>query len=289
MEINVHEEDVVDQPVQIGPASGLSAEEKAKMDAIFSGVEPAAVVPPVAEQAPAQEPEITADDLPKVEESKVEAGKKFRVKLPDGEVEVDESEVVNGYMRQSDYTRKTQELARLKAEAEAMREAMAYYQKPVEPVQPVYQQPTGEFEPQTPTEQVLYNELQAIKGQVGTLAQARDNDTRQSVYDKMDGEIKAFKDAHKDLTDEQFGMVLDDLNRFKALPSKEAFETIYKARFTDEQKIRDSERKEYTRVLLEKKKATLAPSTESGAPQPPPDVRQMSDGDRLAKMADSLR
>lgn len=288
MEITVHEEDVVDQPIQIGPMSGLSAEEKAKMDAVFSG-EGDTQVPLKDEQAPVVEPELTADDLPQVEAPKVEAGKKFKVKLPDGEVEVDESEVINGYMRQSDYTRKTQELARLKAEAEAMREAMAYYQKPSEPMYQPPQQSTGEFEPQTPTEQVLYAELQAIKGQVGSLAQARENDTRQTVYNKLDGEIKAFRDAHKEMSDEQFGAVIEDLNRFKALPSKEAFETIYKARFTDPEKIANEAIKGYTRILLDKKKAVLAPSTESGAVQPPPDVRQMSDADRLAKMADSLR
>jgi hypothetical protein len=283
MDINVHEEDVENQDVQIGEPSRLSAEERAKMEAVFNGEEPVAVVPPVAEQAPVVEPAI-------VEEPKVEAGKKFRVKLPDGEVEVDESEVVNGYMRQADYTRKTQEVARLKAEAEAMREAMAYYQKPVEPVfAPQYQQPTGEIEFQTPTEKALYDELQAIKGQVGTLAQARDNDTRQSVYNKMDSEIKAFKDAHKDLTDEQFGMVFDDLNRFKALPSRDAFETIYKARFTDPQRIRDEAIKEYTKTLMEKPKAAMAPSTESGsAKKEPLDIRKMSDNERLAKMASEL-
>lgn len=284
MDLTVHEEDVENQDVQIGVPSGLTAEEKAKMEEVFNGEET-----PKAEQVPAQEPEITADDLPKVEEPKVEAGKKFRVKLPDGEVEVDENEVVNGYMRQSDYTRKTQELARMKAETDAMREALNYYQQPKEPVPPTYQQPVGEIEFQTPTEKALYDELQAIKGQVGTLAQARENDTRQSVFNKMDSEIKAFKEAHKDLTEEQFGMVVDDLNGIHALPTKDAFEKLYKARFTDPQKIRDEAVKEYTRTLLEKKKAAVAPSTESGnAPKEPPDIRKMSDNERLAKMASEL-
>ena len=288
MDITVHEEDVVNQDVQIGPQSSLTAEEKAKMAEVFSDSEPQKE-PPKPEQVPAQEPEITADDLPKVEEPKAEVGRKFKVKIDGVESDVDEETLIKGFQLQSVATKRLQEAARIKAEAEAMREAMAFYQKPNEPVYtPQYQQPTGEFEPQTPTEKLLFDELQAIKGQVGSLAQARENDTRQTVYNKLDGEIKAFRDAHKDLNDEQFGTVLDDLNRFKALPSREAFETIYKARFTDPQKIRDEAVKEYTRVLLEKKKAAVAPSSESGAPQPPPDVRTMSDEQRLAEMAKML-
>lgn len=288
MEITVHEEDVVNQDVQIGPQSGLTAEEKAKMDAVFNGEEPKQE-PPAMEQAPAQEPELTADDLPKEEAQKAEAGKKYKVKLEGVETEVDEQELLNGYQLQSVSTKRFQEAARLKAEAEAIQEAMRFYQQPAEPAYQPYQQPTGELEFQTPTEKALYDELQAIKGQVGTLAQARENDTRQHVYNKLDGEIKAFRDAHKELTDEQFGVVIEDLNRFKAIPSKEAFETIYKARFTDPQRIADEAIKGYTRTLLEKKKAVLAPSAESGATQPPPDVRQMPDSERLARMADSIR
>ena len=274
MDIEITEEDVPEIEIPMGDQSGFSDEEQAKWDASIKddGTPEAKPV----EQA--VEPEITADDLP-VEPTPQEV-RKLKVALPDGEVEIDESELVKGYMRQADYTRKTQEAARLRAEAEAMREAMQFYQ--TEPVYtPPYQAPAGEPEFQTPTEKMLYDELQAVKGQVGSLAKAREGDLKRTVFNQIDSEIKGFREAHPELGEEQMLRIVSALNEDDTKPTKRALERIYKAEFFDPQKIADEAIAKYTKALREKKKAAVAPSVESGNAKPEPlDVRNMTDEQR---------
>lgn len=84
----------------------------------------------------AEEPAEEVEEEP-TEEEKAEEKRKLKVKLDGMEQDVDEEEVVKGYLRQSDYTRKTQELAeqRKRFEAEevaALREEREYYKQNVE-------------------------------------------------------------------------------------------------------------------------------------------------------------
>jgi len=69
------------------------------------------------EQAQGDEPEGESDDEDQAED--VEEEPRYRVKIAGEEVEVTLSEALKGYQRQSDYSRKTEELARLRREAEA--------------------------------------------------------------------------------------------------------------------------------------------------------------------------
>jgi hypothetical protein len=273
MDITVSEEDVPEIEIPMGNQSTLSGEDQAKWDAMMKE-DGKADTPEAKPLEQVAEPEITADDLPQVETLQA---RKLKVALPDGEVELDEAELVKGYMRQADYTRKTQEASRLKAEAEAMREAMAFYQHDAPVYQP-YQTPIGEPEFQTPTEKMLYDELQAVKSQVGNLSKAREGDLKQSVYNKIDSELKGFKESHPDLNEEQLTQIITIANEEGTRPSKRAFERIYKAEFTDTKRIADEAVSAYVKTLREKKRAAVAPAAEPGnAKKETPDVRNMSD------------
>lgn len=69
------------------------------------------------EQAEGEEPEGGSDDEDQADDAEEEP--RYRVKIAGEEVEVTLSEALKGYQRQSDYSRKTEELARLRREAEA--------------------------------------------------------------------------------------------------------------------------------------------------------------------------
>lgn len=86
---------------------------------------PAVETPPEAkaEETPAPVVETTAEETPESAEVETPAEeivqpRKLKVKLPDGEHELPEDEVVKGYLRQQDYTRKTQEAAALRKQHE---------------------------------------------------------------------------------------------------------------------------------------------------------------------------
>jgi hypothetical protein len=67
-------------------------------------------------------PESERDEESEATDPEPAAPRTFRVKTADGEAEVTEDEVVKGYLRQSDYTRKTQELSKHRSEVTAARE-----------------------------------------------------------------------------------------------------------------------------------------------------------------------
>lgn len=73
---------------------------------------------PEAIQEPEQEQEEGADEA---EEAEEEEPQKFTIKVDGKEIEVTLDELKNGYQRQSDYTRKTQEAAELRKQADAER------------------------------------------------------------------------------------------------------------------------------------------------------------------------
>lgn len=71
-------------------------------------------------QDEAEATESLEDGEPQEETKTEEAPKAFKVTTPEGEIEVDQSELINGYLRQSDYTRKTQEVAMQRKEVEQL-------------------------------------------------------------------------------------------------------------------------------------------------------------------------
>lgn len=285
MDITISEEDVESIEIPMGDQSTFSPEDKAKWETAMKLDEAPKSTPEAPPLEQAKEPEITADDIPL--EAVPQTGK-FKIALPDGEVEVDAEELKKGYMRQSDYTRKTQEAARLKAEAEAMREAMSFYQQDTPVYQP-YQAPTGEPEFQTPTEKMLYDELQVVKNQVGSLAKARETELKQNVFAKIDGELTGFREAHPELNEEQLTQIITIANEEGTRPSKRAFERIYKAEFTDTKRIADDAVSAYIQTLREKKKAAVAPSVEPGnAKIETTDIKNMTAEERRLGMLKDL-
>lgn len=81
----------------------------------LDGDEPESVEDQPETEASAEESEKpTSDEEPKTDEPQPEPT--FKVKLPTGEVEVTQSELVSGYMKEADYRQKTQELAQRERE-----------------------------------------------------------------------------------------------------------------------------------------------------------------------------
>ena len=85
---------------------------------------------PTPQEQPQQEEEQTQEEQPQEEP-------KYKVKVGNEEVEVTQEELVRGYMRQSDYTRKTQELANQRHQFEQL------YRQPIQqqPIQLQTNQP----------------------------------------------------------------------------------------------------------------------------------------------------
>jgi hypothetical protein len=289
VDVKVSEEDLPDEKVTFGwENSDLSAEDKAKLVEIMKE-ETVENAPPVKEQASTTD-EITADDLPPAEEAKTEPARKYKVKIDGVEREVDDQELIKGYQLETVARKRLEEAARIKAEAEAMREAMMYYQQPAAqtPAYSVQGQP-GEPEFQTPTEKMLFDELQAVKGQVGAMSQARQMDVQKSVFNQIESELNGFKSAHPDLNEEGLTKIITIANEEGTRPSKRAFERIYKAEFLDVEKIKADTLAEYTKTLREKKAAALAPANQNGsAPKEPIDVNKMTDAERYAAMVKIL-
>lgn len=75
--------------------------------------------PAAVEGEPAAEIETAAEPTPEPVQPRT-----LKVKLPEGEQELTEDEVIKGYLRQQDYTRKTQEAATLRKQDEAERTAV---------------------------------------------------------------------------------------------------------------------------------------------------------------------
>jgi hypothetical protein len=83
------------------------------------------------------EEDSSAEEQPVVEENVEpvveDTPRKFRVKVAGEELEVDESELLNGYSRQADYTRAKQELAREREQLRLMQEQFHQMRTPQQP------------------------------------------------------------------------------------------------------------------------------------------------------------
>lgn len=122
---------------------------------------------------------------------------KFKVKI--GETEVDQDELVKGYLRQSDYTKKTQELAEKRkaddAERNALAQERARYAQNLEYLAqqiPVPQPPSAALLDSDPIEYLKQREAYE-----SSLAKARAIDgERQRLYQQQQAEAaKAFSEA----------------------------------------------------------------------------------------------
>lgn len=93
--------------------------------------------PPVEGDEEGAEPEAEAEEQPEVETPEEKEVRLLKVKLDGMEQELPEEEVTKGYLRQADYTRKTQELAETRKRFEAeeiapVREEREYYRTRIE-------------------------------------------------------------------------------------------------------------------------------------------------------------
>ncbi len=131
--------------------------------------------------------------------------KPVRVKVQGEEVEVPLRELRDGYMRQSDYTRKTQEIAELRAQAEWAQQVRAAFENDPVGTLRAFEEAFGQ--PQEPASNPfegiddpelhpLINELQSTKAQ---LAEMRQWQARQEALAAQAAEQRMVEDARREL------------------------------------------------------------------------------------------
>jgi len=222
-------------------------------------------------------PEKEEEQPKEKEEVKEEEPEEPVVELDGEKIPVSEvKEWKQGYLRQQDYTKKTQALAEERRQLQELRmmfEQM-FGQQPTAQTPPAgmppYQQPYGvpqqppeeEMQFATETEKRLYEELQQIKQAVGGLIQHQQVQVQNSALSYVENCINDFKGKHPDISEEQLAQVLEKANNLGVMPSVEAFDTIYKG-MLDIEKIKQEAIKEYVEKELPKKqKAKLESSKE---------------------------
>lgn len=127
------------------------------------------------------------------EEQPKEEPKKYTVKVDGQELEVDEGELVQGYQRQADYTRKTQELARERNEVaqmipNAVKQATAQYEQAIESLVALVGQEANKYTPDEMKRLLDEDPIQYMKVQ-------QEQQERQRVLSLHAAQQKAAKEA----------------------------------------------------------------------------------------------
>jgi len=229
-------------------------------------------------------PEKKEEQPEEKEEVKEEEPEEPVVELDGEKIPVSEvKEWKQGYLRQQDYTKKTQALAdarkaieqeRIQLQELRMMFEQMFGQQPTAQTPPAgmspYQQPYGvpqqppeeEMQFATETEKRLYEELQQIKQAVGGLIQHQQVQVQKSALSYVENCINEFKAKHPNISEDEMAQVLERANNLGVMPSVDAFDTIYKG-MLDIEKIKQEAIKEYVEKELPKKqKAKLESSKE---------------------------
>ena len=193
---------------------------------------------PAEEEVEAEaEPEAEAEEVEEEKETPAEAEvRKLKVKLDGMEQEMPEEEVVKGYLRQSDYTRKTQELseARKRFEAEevaAVREEREYYKQNVERLLSVLNELDPDREPDWVEESkrlapeefsqryTAYKSRQQAKEKLNAeharMRELHEQETSRERATRLAKELEALEAAIPEMKDPEKGKVLrEDLTAY---------------------------------------------------------------------------
>lgn len=223
---------------------------------------------------------------------------------PVQEVEVDGEKVPletikewkSGTLRLADYTRKTQELARERDRITLMRQALEdefYNRKEYTPApaQPNQYQPVSEepLEFATPTEKRLYDELQQVKGAVGSLYERDKQERVRTIQAQIDDSINGFMKAHPDMNEDQVALVIEKSRELgMRKPSLATFEHVHRG-MRDEAEI---EKRAIEKYEAEKKKKPLAqmePPSSIGAAPAMPDLSKLTEDQIYALMERDLK
>jgi hypothetical protein len=229
--------------------------------------------------------EATEDEAP-VEEQPAEAESEPVQTFDVNGEQVTIDELQKGYMRTSDYTKKTQEVARAREEAEAMREALnRFYEEPVTPgwepeppgMKPAYDTP--EFV--TDAERILYEKTQKMEQAVAALAADKHRREKQEALQNVDNTLFGYQKDNPDLTDEQIVQISRTVRQRGYPYTQDSFDMVRKATMAPSvEEIRKQAVADYIEqqkaLKAKSEQAALEPGNVPAADEPPPDIRTLS-------------
>lgn len=195
---------------------------------------------PAEEEGEAEEPEAESeepeDEAPEGETKEEKEIRLLKVKLDGMEQEVPEEEVVKGYQRQADYTKKTQELAEMRRrfeaeEVAAVREEREYYKQNVERLLSVLNELDPDREPDwvalskdLPPEEfsqryAAYKSRQQAKEKLNAeharMRELHEQETSRERAARLAKELEALEAAIPEMKDPEKGKVLrEDLTAY---------------------------------------------------------------------------
>jgi hypothetical protein len=208
-------------------------------------------------------------------------------------------ELRNGYMRTRDYTQKTQEVARAREEAAAMKDALdRFYAEPAnpewEPALPGTRSTSDVPEFVTDAERVLYERTQKTEQQITALIADKQRREKQEVLQSVDNTLYGFKDKNPDLTDDQIIQISQTVRQRGYPYTRDSFDMVRKATMAPSpDEIRKQAVAEYiaSQKALKTKgeMAALEPGNVPAADNAPPDIRNLSQEQIDALAAEDFR
>ena len=213
------------------------------------------------------------------------------------------SELIGGYMKGSDYTQKTQELALKREEAEMMKAAVdRFYEAPAapewQPPMPGVKAPSGE--PTSPPEfatdfeRTLYEQNQKTQQAISALQVESKQRKQREVLQSVDETLYGYKDANPDLTDEQIVQISQTVRNRDYPYTRDSFDMVRKATMAPsaddikKQVIADYVA-EQKAVKAKSEAAALEPGSAPAMSDPPPDISNMTQEQRDALMLQDFR
>ena len=195
-------------------------------------------------------------------------------------------ELQKGYMRTSDYTQKTQEVARAREEAAAMKAALErFYDEPASPGwQPAPPGTKSDYDmPEfvTDAERILYERAQKTEQTLAALLADKQRREKQEVLQGVDNTLYGFKEKNPDLTDDQIVMISQTVRQHGYPYTRDSFDMVRKATMAP---APDEIRKQAVADYIAEQKAlktksemaALEPGNVPAAVNAPPDIRNLS-------------
>jgi len=213
------------------------------------------------------------------------------------------SELIGGYMKGSDYTQKTQELALKREEADMMKAAVdRFYENPAVPEwQPPMPgavvpsgSPTSPPEFATDFERTLYEQNQGTQQAIAALQAENKQRKQKDVLQSVDNTLYGYKDAHPDLSEEQIVQISQTVRSRNYPYTQDSFDMVRKA--TMAPSADDIKKQAVEDYIAEQKvnkvkseAAALEPGSAPAMSDPPPDIGNMSEEQVDALMAAEFR
>ena len=215
----------------------------------------------------------------------------YTVTVDGAEQQVSLEDMKRDYSFRKHNEQRAAELNRQQEENEATRRMLEYagyspqaqtqFQQPQPQVQQ-FQPGQEQIEFVTPTEEMLYRELQTVKQSVGAITEQSQNQRLQAVIQGTQKTWDDFRSSHDDLDETALAARLEVINQNELPLTEKTLDLVHKS-FMDEETVATQAVADYQEKLRKNKGVALEPSTESGH-HAPPNVKDMADDDiiRLA-------